>query len=117
MVLIGGAAGSVARASVTSNVASVRGWPLGTLAVNLAGSLLLGWLLARLGRSAQPLTYTVPLLAIGLLGAFTTFGTFAFEVWTLAVADHWFLAVGYITVSIGLGLPCAVAGARIGETR
>ncbi|MEX1124921.1 MAG: CrcB family protein [Acidimicrobiia bacterium] len=117
MVLIGGAAGSLTRASVTSNVASVRGWPLGTLAVNLAGSLLLGWLLARLERSALPLTYTVPLLAIGLLGAFTTFSTFALEVWTSAVTDHWLLAVGYTTVSIGLGMACAVAGARIGEAR
>lgn len=63
--------GSIVRSRV-----GVHGWR-GTLAVNLAGSFLLGWLVAR-----RPDGDVVTVLGTGFCGALTTYGTFALEVTT-----------------------------------
>lgn len=115
VVVGGGAAGSMARETVTDAIPLIRGWPAGTLLVNLAGSFALGWLLVRLAGGARRLTLTVPLVAVGLLGGFTTFGTFALELWMLGAAGQWVETVAYGVVSVVLGLACALFGARLGE--
>ncbi|MEX0668069.1 MAG: CrcB family protein [Acidimicrobiia bacterium] len=114
VVVVGGAAGSIARLAVTDIIPLIGGWPFGTLVVNLTGSFALGWLIVRLTGGARPLTLTVPLLGVGLLGGFTTFGTFALELWMLGTAGRWVVAVGYGVVSVVPGLACAVLGARLG---
>jgi len=115
VVVGGGAAGSMARETVTDAIPLIRGWPAGTLLVNIAGSFALGWLLVRLAGGARRLTLTVPLVAVGLLGGFTTFGTFALELWMLGAAGQWLETVAYGVVSVVLGLACALFGARMGE--
>jgi CrcB protein len=115
VVVGGGAAGSLARETVTDAISPIRGWPAGTLLVNMAGSFALGWLLVRLAGGAQRLTLTVPLVAVGLLGGFTTFGAFALELWMLGAGGQWVAAVAYGVVSVVLGLACALFGARFGE--
>lgn len=73
----GGAAGSVLRAVVALGFAR-SGWPLATLAINVAGSALLGALAAWLpARAAHPAM--VAGLTTGLCGGFTTMSTFALE--------------------------------------
>ncbi|MES9850350.1 MAG: fluoride efflux transporter CrcB [Candidatus Thiodiazotropha sp. L084R] len=77
----GGAAGAVFRFWVSSGVYSLlgRGFPFGTLAVNVLGSLVMGFLyvvfLERMVISAELRAG----LLIGFLGAFTTFSTFSIE--------------------------------------
>jgi CrcB protein len=115
VVVVGGAVGSVARVTVTDIIPLIGEWPVGTLVVNLTGSFALGWLIVRLTGGARPLTWTVPLLGVGLLGGFTTFGAFALELWTLGRAGRWVVALGYAVVSVVLGLACAVLGARLGR--
>ena len=72
---IGGAAGSMARHALSGLVAAgclAGGFPVGTFAVNAAGSLLIG---AVTGYASQQAL--VPLLAgVGFCGGFTTFSTF-----------------------------------------
>jgi len=80
-IAFGGAAGSVMRFGVSSLVYSSlgRGFPYGTLTVNVAGSFLMGLLsvvmIEKLSLSAE---WRAAIL-IGFLGAFTTFSTFSLE--------------------------------------
>lgn len=79
-VALGGAAGAPARYLVTLAVAQrTRGdYPLGTLVVNVLGSLVLGFVTGLALYRAFP---SLPEAAIGtgFCGAFTTFSTFTFE--------------------------------------
>lgn len=116
-VMAGGATGCLARIAIANTVAVWNGWPLGTLLVNLMGSFALGWMLGRLAGGSRPLTITVPLLGVGLIGAFTTFGTFCLELWMLGWTGRWLVAVGYGSVSMVCGLTSAWAGTRLGGRR
>ena len=81
MVGAGGALGAIGRYLLSTWVYSLTGraFPWGTLAVNLLGSLLIGflsvWLLERMTLSTEMRA----LLMVGFLGAFTTFSTFSLE--------------------------------------
>lgn len=88
-------------------------WPWATLAANLAGSALLGWLWARLSESPGDLWR--PLLGTGFCGGLTTFSAFQVEALALAADGHAVLAAAYVVVSLGLGMACAVAGTRFGR--
>ncbi len=76
----------------------VHGWR-GTLAVNLAGSFLLGWLVAW-----RPGGDLVTVLGTGFCGALTTYGTFALEV-TISQPRHG------VRVAIGSIVGCVVLAA------
>ena len=80
-IAIGGAAGSVLRFWVSSNVYTLlgRGFPWGTLAVNVVGSLLIGVLTVLLLDRVDLTPAWRAGLLIGFLGAFTTFSTFSIE--------------------------------------
>lgn len=104
--LLGGA-GSVARFMLDRAVtegAARRGrhgtvFPLGTVAVNLSGALLLGVLVGlALGGD------TLRLLGTGLLGAYTTFSTWMLESQRLAAAGRRRAVAANITASLVLGL-------------
>jgi CrcB protein len=84
-------------------------FPLGTLAINVTGSLLLGLLtgLARHhGLSPQALT----VLGTGLLGAYTTFSTFSYETARLLEDGALYEATLNVAVSLAVGLAAAAAG-------
>jgi fluoride exporter len=106
-VFAGGFAGALARAALADALPhGPAEWPWATLAVNLAGAFLLGWLVARRSRLR-------PLLGTGLCGALTTFSTLQLE--ALRMLDHGAagLALAYAAVSIGAGLVAAGAGERL----
>ncbi len=90
------------------------GHPGGTLACNLLGAFALGFLLARLGRAAGARAASARLLVgTGLLGSFTTYSGLVAAIATGPVAFAWPAAV----LSLGLGVPLAWAGLRIGARR
>lgn len=86
-----------------------RVFPLSTLVVNLAGSLLLGLLVGLAGRVELP-TGLVAVVGGGLLGSFTTFSTFALESVRLLEAGALARALLYVALSLGGGLLAAAAG-------
>ncbi len=113
LVCIGGAVGSGLRYAATHAVTQwalrVHGsaFPWGTLAVNVLGSFLLGFLLtarAASGGVPEDLRFAV---GTGVLGGFTTYSTFNFE--TLALAQGGRLGAAAANVGVTL-LACIGAG-------
>jgi fluoride exporter len=117
-ILVGGAAGTLARAGVAEALPHSAGtWPWATFAVNLLGALLLAGLTTRLSELAAPAPYWRPLLATGFCGAFTTFSTFQVETISLANDGHPALAVGYATASLASGMAVVVAAGTLTRRR
>ncbi|MDP9442251.1 MAG: CrcB family protein [Actinomycetota bacterium] len=100
------AVGAVARAEVSHRWNRPGGTPYGTLAVNLVGSFLLGLLW-----NISPPWLTV--LAVGGLGTFTTFSTFAREVVALAERRQVLTAAAYLTVSCTGAVAAAAFGVAL----
>jgi CrcB protein len=96
LVALGGALGAVLRYASVSALHRLTGSPLpwGTLAVNLVGSFALGFLL--LASERLPLSDDVRLFgAVGVLGAFTTFSAFSWEVAWFLRQGEWLRAGAY----------------------
>jgi len=80
-IAVGGGCGSVARFLVAREMERLFGsfLPYGTLIVNVLGSLALGWL-ATIFLARPEINIALRLgIAVGFLGAFTTFSAFSFE--------------------------------------
>ena len=80
-IALGGAFGSVSRFLVAREMGRRLGdfLPYGTLAVNVLGSLALGWV-ATVFLERPEINSALRLgIAVGFLGAFTTFSTFSLE--------------------------------------
>lgn len=108
-VALGGALGASARYGV--NVASTRmfgpGFPVGTLAVNVAGSFVMGVLAVMLAARGGALA---PFLMTGLLGGFTTFSAFSLDTALMWMRGQHVAAAGYVAASVALSLGALVAG-------
>ena len=106
---VGGALGTLARYGIaTTFPVAPQQFPWATLAINLSGSFLLGFMLAATER-LPPNRFLRPFLAVGVLGGFTTFSTFAVEVVQLFRERPW-IALSYLATSGGLGVLCALVG-------
>ena len=110
-IAIGGALGAVARYGLGGWVheRAGHGFPWGTLAVNLLGSLLIGFMLRYL-EAARFAPEVRALVAVGLIGAFTTFSTFSYETVALLEDGEWLRAALYVAGSVILGLAAVYAG-------
>ena len=109
-IALGGAAGSVARYGVGSFLDRGEGaFPVGTLIVNIAGCLLLGFLV-RYFTGSMMSTELRAGLTIGFCGGFTTFSTFSLETVRLAESGNWQRAALYILASVVLSLAALAAG-------
>lgn len=84
-VMLGGAVGSLARFYTVHILQAMlgRGFPYGTLAVNVLGSLLMGVLYVLLVERALISSEWRELLIVGFLGGFTTFSAFSMDTVTL----------------------------------
>lgn len=108
----GGAVGAVSRYGLYHLVHAVlgRGFPYGTLAVNVLGSLLMGflyvWLFDRL--NVGPLWRAF--LVIGCLGSFTTFSAFSLETLNLVQDGQGGKAMLNIVLSVGVCIAAAWLG-------
>lgn len=84
------------------------GFPWGTLAVNLLGSLLLMLLATVAVRTGRVPEATRLALGTGVLGGFTTYSAFNYETITLAQNGAWGRAAGYVGLTV---MGCLAAGA------
>ncbi|OBI21382.1 camphor resistance protein CrcB [Mycobacterium sp. E2327] len=106
VALVGGI-GSVLRFVIDRAVARrvARSFPFGTLAVNVSGAFLLGFLggLA-LSKDAALVVGT------GFVGAYTTFSTWMLETHRLGEERQTWTALANVVVSIALGIAAVVLG-------
>ena len=114
VVGIGGAAGALSRYWAIGWVQALAGigFPWGTLAVNVTGSLALGFALVWL-QSLAPSPELRDLVAVGFLGSFTTFSTFSWETLTLIRDGAWGRAGGYALGSVLVCVLACAAGAAL----
>ena len=96
------ALGAVVRTLIGAGLNRHGGLPLGTMVVNLSGSFALGLLHDAAGPAAT-------VLGTGLLGAFTTFSSYARDTVALAEDRRAGLAAAYVAVT-ALGAVLAAAG-------
>jgi fluoride exporter len=110
VVVIGGL-GSVVRFLVDRAAAqrTSSAFPLGTLTVNVTGSLLLGLVT---GATAVP--DVVLLAGVAAIGSYTTFSTWMLETQRLSEERQTSLAVGNLVISVILGVAAAALGRTIG---
>ena len=119
LVAAGGAAGAVARWLLSDWVKGRAGeaFPWGTLVVNLVGCLVLGFVLAFVeGRPGSSPLWR-PLVAVGFVGAFTTFSTFSWETHALLRDGEWLRSSAYVAASVFLGLGALRAGIELAKLR
>lgn len=113
LVALGGAAGSVARFLVVAGAGRIApGWPIGTLIVNVAGSLAIGMLYVGLAQRAQ----IAPLLVAGFLGGFTTFSAFSLDALRLWEGGLPMQAAAYVAASVILSLAAVALGAALARS-
>jgi fluoride exporter len=117
LVALGAAVGAPARYLTDrwARMHSRAGTTLGTLIVNVVGSLVLG-VVAAVSRAPGAPQWLMPLVGVGFCGALTTFSTFQVE--TIRLADDGFtgVAAGYAAASLAAGLAVA-AGATVAARR
>lgn len=101
-VELGGALGAMARYGLNGLVFSMIGgrWPLGTLTVNVLGSVAMGiFYVLIVERHIMPGPWR-EFIMIGLLGGFTTFSTFSLDSLSLWESGHAALAIAYVLASV-----------------
>jgi CrcB protein len=112
LVAAGGLVGSVARYWLAGWVQYARGsdFPIGTLAVNILGSFILGVVMTVSLERGLISAETRILLGTGFCGGFTTMSTFSYE--TLALLQHGSPAAAF--ANVGLSLILCLTGVWIG---
>jgi fluoride exporter len=108
-VMLGGAAGTLARAGLAEGL-PVTAFPVATLIANVAGSLLLGWIVYAGRRGLWR-----PLVGTGFCGALTTFSTLQVQLVQLVDEGRAGLALTYLAVSLVCGLAAVEVARRIAE--
>jgi CrcB protein len=113
LVALLGAAGAVSRYGIGTAVGSTT-FPWPTLAINVAGCLALGVVLAVGPVRWSPEATTG--LGVGFLGGFTTFSTFGVETQSLLRDERPAAAAAYVVLSVLVGVLAAYAGTTLGRS-
>ncbi|HEX4949496.1 MAG TPA: fluoride efflux transporter CrcB [Blastocatellia bacterium] len=117
LVGAGGFLGSVARALLSNWVqqTSDSRFPFGTLAVNVVGCFVIGFL-SQLGEMREVFSAEMrALLFVGVLGGFTTYSSFGNETINLVRSSALVLALGNVAAQLILGLGAVWLGRWLAE--
>lgn len=110
-VACGGAIGAALRFTISTAMQKVaKGFPAGTMLVNVLGCLLLGLLLGATNDAKELSPAARNFLTVGLLGSFTTFATFSAEAIQLMRERQHAPVLIYVVGSVILGLLCVLVG-------
>ncbi|NQU45423.1 CrcB family protein [bacterium] len=109
-----GARGRYGLAGVVQRGAS-SAFPWGTVAVNLLGCLMFGFLWAVAEKRLSVSGEVRAAIFIGFLGSFTTFSTFAFETAARLQDAEWVSALGNLALQNLIGIVCIFLGLALGR--
>jgi CrcB protein len=111
-VAVGGALGSVLRYLISTWFVERVGssFPWGTFVINVSGSFLIGIVLQLALSRTGFNPYFRLFFATGILGGYTTFSTYSFEIYNLAASGPAVQSVGYALGSVIAGVAAAFAG-------
>jgi CrcB protein len=112
LVALGGALGSVSRFLLGPALqrAFNATFPVGTLFINILGSLILGFVMRLTVEGVNVTPEARAFIAIGFCGGFTTFSTFTYEAMRLLEDGEGSRAALYILASVLLSLGAAFVG-------
>ncbi|ALR06170.1 fluoride efflux transporter CrcB [Xylella fastidiosa] len=116
LVMLGGAFGSGLRFVIGSCLLQRfgAGFPWGTLAVNLIGSFVAGFLLIWLDKWGSAGWSWRMLLIVGLIGGLTTFSSLMMECLVFVRSDRSLMVGLYLCITLLFGLLFVFLGARLG---
>ena len=100
---LGGALGSSLRYFLSTTIKNQGDFPLGTFIINILGTFLIG-LIAFYAEKNNLDSRLVLFLKVGFCGGFTTFSTFAFEIFNLGGNHKFDIGIFYAFLSIILSL-------------
>src|SRR5919204_3971750 len=113
LVGVGGLLGVMSRWGISRLTLHSEALIWSTVGINIAGSFLLGLLVAEAWFSRDLREG----LGVGFLGGFTTFSTFSVQIVLEVDAGEPGRAAGYLFASVAGGLAAATAGFRLGRER
>ena len=115
LVLAGGGTGALARYVAASAIMTRFGgrFPLGTLAINVTGSFLIGFLMTVLTERYQLDPQWRLLLVVGFLGGYTTFSSFEWETFTAVRDGALWAAMSNVVASVVLGYAAVWLGVML----
>jgi CrcB protein len=112
---LAGAAGTLLRAALSTLAVRLLGpgFPWGTLAINVLGSLAFGAIYAALRSRGGFAAEFETVLLVGLLGGFTTYSSFAFQATEMFMHGRPLVALAYVLGTNLLGIAAVWAGLRL----
>ena len=119
VVLAGAGLGGLARYVAGTWIMAKYGgrFPLGTFVINITGAFLIGVLMTLLTQRFHPHPNWRLFLVVGILGGYTTFSSFEYELFQAVRDGERWLGLVYLTGSVALGylgvwLGTVLAGGR-----
>lgn len=117
MIGVAGAVGALSRYGISAALSRVAAgaFPWGTLAVNVIGCLIIGFVMhVSLNTDAIPHQWRVA-ITVGFLGALTTFSSFSYETIQLIEKSAYLPALCNVGLNMVLGLCATIGGLAIGR--
>lgn len=117
-IALGGAIGAVLRYLAGNAAAKCFNpqLPYGTFIINITGCFMMGLLMALIVDKGLLLPVWRLFLCVGVLGGFTTFSSFGYEVYTLLAEGNLAYGFLYAALSCLLGILAAALGAVLIKT-
>lgn len=115
---IGGFLGAMARYALSLWIGQKWGriFPMGTFVINVSGSFFIGLIMPLFTERFIVNPQWRLFLAVGFLGAYTTFSTFEFETGNLVRDGEWLLSIANVVLSVVAGFGALKLGDIIAKT-
>lgn len=114
LVAVGGALGSVARAVIGGFIPASR-LPWATILINVLGSFLIGWLMAKLSPLTPENLRLHGFAVVGICGGFTTFSAFSWQTVEQMQKGDWGAAIANVLLSVLCCLLATWTGWRLAQ--